>query len=135
MDIFCWGRIGLVFLLSPGLQAQSKSPVCDAVHKGHAVGHEQDGVDAVREALAAGGDVNERDQAGWTPIMHAALECRAQILDLLLEHGAQVNVRSETTKTHAADDGRNAPLAGLGSRSDRRARRRERQRSRGTARD
>jgi len=97
LGISCWGRIGLVFLLSPGLLAQSKSPVCDAVHKGHAVGHEQDGIDAVREALAAGGDVNERDQAGWTPIMHAALECRAQILDLLIERGAQVNVRSETT--------------------------------------
>jgi ankyrin repeat protein len=85
MDISRWGQIGLVFQLSAGLLAQSKSPVCpvcDAVHKGHAVGHEQDGVDAVREALAAGGDVNERDQAGWTPIMHAALECRAQILDL-----------------------------------------------------
>jgi ankyrin repeat protein len=89
-----------VFLLSAGFLVQSNAPacpVCDAVHKGHAVGHEQDGVDAVREALAAGGDVNELDQAGWTPIMHAGLECRAQILDLLLEHGAQVNVRSKTT--------------------------------------
>ena len=114
MDIFCWSRIGLVFLLSPGLLAQSKSPVCDAVHKGHAVGHEQDGVDAVREALAAGGDVNERDAAGWTPIMHAALECRAQILDLLLEHGAQVNVRSETTNEGFMTTGRTPLLVAAG---------------------
>jgi|SRR5579875_3324759 len=114
MDIFYWSRIGLVFLLSAGLLAQPKSTVCDAVHKGHAVGHEQDGVDAVREALAVGGDVNERDQAGWTPIMHAALECRAQILDLLLEHGALVNVRSATTNKGFMTTGRTPLLVAAG---------------------
>lgn len=96
MHIFYLRRIGSLFLLSAAVLAQPKSTVCDAVHKGHAVGHEQDGVHAVREALAIGGNVNERDQAGWTPIMHAALECRAQILGLLLDQGALVNVRSET---------------------------------------
>ena len=106
--------IGLVFLLFAGLLAQSKSPVCDAVHKGHSVGHEQDGVDAVREALSAGGDVNERDQVGWTPIMHAALECRAQILDFLLEHGARVNVRSETTNQGFMTTGRTPLLMAAG---------------------
>ena len=114
MEISCWGRIGLLFVLSAGWLAQSKSPVCDAVHKGHAVGHEQDGVDAVREALAAGGNVNERDEAGWTPIMHAALECRAQILDLLLEHGAQVNVRSKTTNEGFMTTGRTPLLVAAG---------------------
>ncbi len=114
MKFFCWGRVGLVFLLSAGLLAQSKSTVCDAVHKGHAVGHEQDGVDAVRKALAAGGDVNERDQAGWTPIMHAALECRPQILDLLLEHGALANVRSETTNKGFMTTGRTPLLVAAG---------------------
>lgn len=103
-----------MFLLCAGLLAQSKSPVCNAVHRGHAVGHEQDGVDAVREALAAGGDVNERDQARWTPIMHAALECRAQILDLLLEHGAQVNVRSQTTNEGFMTTGRTPLLVAAG---------------------
>jgi ankyrin repeat protein len=57
--------------------AQESTPVIDAVHKGHAVGHEQDGVDAVRAALTADGDVNELDKTGWTPLMWAALECRA----------------------------------------------------------
>lgn len=114
MDISCWDRVGLVFVLSAGLLAQSKSTVCDAVHKGHAVGHEQDGVNAVSEALAAGSDVNERDQAGWTPIMHAALECRPQILDLLLEHGALVNVRSETTNKGFMTTGRTPLLVAAG---------------------
>lgn len=114
MHSLFWCRIGLAFLLSGSLLAQSKSPVCDAVHKGHAVGHEQDGIDAVRHALAAGGNVNERDQAGWTPIMHAALECRPQILDLLLEHGALVNVRSETTNQGFMTTGQTPLLVAAG---------------------
>src|SRR5437879_7595651 len=51
--------------------ASQRPSVIEAVHKGHAVGYEQDGIAAVRVALAAGGDVNERDNRGWTPLMHA----------------------------------------------------------------
>ena len=74
----------LVTLFMSLLIGQPPSSVIDAVHKGHAVGHEPDGIAAVREALAAGGDVNERDKIGWTPLMHACLECRADIVKLLL---------------------------------------------------
>jgi ankyrin repeat protein len=114
MKISHWGRVGLAFLLSASLLAQSKLTVCDAVHKGHAVGHEQDGVDAVRQALASGGDVNERDQAGWTPIMHAALECREQVVGFLIDHGASVNVRSETTNKGFMTTGRTPLLLAAG---------------------
>jgi len=72
--------------------------VIDAVHKGHAVGHEQDGVNAIRDALGAGGDVNERDTSGWTPLMHAALECRADELKLLLEKGGDPKLRGNAVK-------------------------------------
>ena len=77
-------------------QAQTRPSVIEAVHKGHAVGHEQDGVNAVRAALASGGDVNERDIDGSTPLMHAALECRAQIVSMLLERGADPKLRSHS---------------------------------------
>src|SRR5438270_446582 len=65
-------------------RAQHQTLVIDAVHKGDAVGHEQDGERAIRDAIAAAGNVNERDQSGWTPLMHAALECRADEMKLLL---------------------------------------------------
>ena len=84
----------MIARLCLALALAAQPSVIDAVHKGHAVGHEQDGVDAVRAALAAGGDVNERGNDGSTPLMHAALECRAQIVSLLLERGADARLRS-----------------------------------------
>jgi hypothetical protein len=87
---------GGIVCIALALAAQPRPSVIDAVHKGHAVGHEQDGVDAVRAALASGGDVNERDIDGSTPLMHAALECRAQIVSLLLERGADAKLRSHS---------------------------------------
>jgi len=79
--------------------AQQPPSVSDAVHKGHAVGHEQDGIDAVRAALAARGNVNERDESGWTPLMHAALECRARIMTLLLDRGADPKIHAKSSRT------------------------------------
>src|SRR4051794_22986219 len=83
------------------LAAAQETPVIDAVHKGHAVGHEQDGVNAIRDALGAGGDVNERDKSGWTQLMHAALECRADEIRLLLDKGGDPRLRG-----NVLDDGR-----------------------------
>lgn len=74
------------------------------------MGHEQDGVEAVRAALAAGGNVNERDQAGWTPLMWAALECRAGIVDLLLNGGADVNVHARSANEDSFLDHGQTPI-------------------------
>jgi hypothetical protein len=91
-------RCGAVLFSAMAAAAQQRPSVIDAVHKGHAVGHEQDGIEAVRMALAAGGDVNERDATGWTPLMHASLECRAGIVDLLVEQGADVRLQASSTR-------------------------------------
>ena len=94
-----WARIGAVLICPAyGFAQQQPASLIDAVHKGHAVGHEQDGVEAVRSALAAGGSVNERDKSGWTPLMHAALECRAQIVKLLLDNGSNVSLHANSTR-------------------------------------
>jgi Ankyrin repeats (many copies)/Putative peptidoglycan binding domain/Ankyrin repeat len=93
--------------------AQQRPSVIDAVHKGHAVGHESDGVEAVGKALAAGGDVNERDTNGWTPLMHACLECRPEIVRLLLERGADVRLRASRARaTLFVDHGQSALIIG-----------------------
>src|SRR5579859_8157517 len=90
----------IVLLASCFAASQQDLPIIEAVHKGHAVGNEQIGIDAVRTVLAAGGKVDETDNVGWTPLMHAALECRPGIMKLLLQSGADVN--------HTAADGATA---------------------------
>jgi ankyrin repeat protein len=81
-------------LIAVASSATQPPSVIDAVDKGHAVGREQVGIEAVRAALAAGGDVNERGPHGWTPLMDAALQCRAGIVSLLLKRGADPNLRT-----------------------------------------
>ena len=94
-----FARIGAVLLFPAfGLAQPQPASVIDAVHAGHAVGHEPDGIEAVRAALAAGGSVNERDKSGWTALMHAALECRPLIVKLLLKSGSNVSLRANSTK-------------------------------------
>ena len=100
---------GAVLLYAMMAAALERPSVIEAVHKGHAVGHEQDGIDAVGAALAAGGNVNEQDNDGWTPLMHAALECRAQIVKLLLERGADAGLRAKSARsTSFTDHGQSA---------------------------
>lgn len=94
--------------------SQQNLPVIDAVQESHPVGHEQIGMDAVRAALTAGGNVNERDKSGWTPLMYAALECRANIVKLLLDGGANANVRSDATGTKFFDTGQTPLLIASG---------------------
>jgi len=102
-------RIGASLLAAWAATAQQQGTVIDAINKGHAVGHEQDGVAAVRAALSAGGNVNERDRTGWTPLMHASLECRPAIVDLLLQSGADARERASNTRTTSfLDHGQNA---------------------------
>jgi ankyrin repeat protein len=96
----CLAQMVAVLLCSTLAIAQhERASVIEAVHEGHAVGHEQDGIDAVLRALAAGGSVNERDESGGTPLMHAALECRAQIVKLLLDRGADATLRANRART------------------------------------
>ena len=58
-----------------------------AVHRAAVVGD----VDGVRVALAAGGDPNGVDAAGWHPLHFAAQARSALVAALLLEAGAEVD--------------------------------------------
>ena len=89
-------------------------PVIDAVAEGHRVGDEDKGLAVVRKVLTAGGNVNERDRNGWTPLAHAALECRAEIVKALLEGGANPNARAVSTGKSFSEGGQTPLLIASG---------------------
>jgi len=45
--------------------------------------------------IAAGADVNKHDEDGFGPLMCASVEGRADVIELLLQHGAQVDAVDE----------------------------------------
>lgn len=70
-------------------------------------------VDVVEERLTAGADVNEADNAGWTPLYFAAMHGHEAVVKVLIEAGAEVNkardngetpLTTAVTECHEADD-------------------------------
>jgi len=67
----------------------------DAAEKGN--------LEAVKQHLAAGANVNAKDDDGWTPLLYAAAEGRKEVAELLIANGADVNVNVYgTTPLHIA---------------------------------
>ena len=58
-------------------------------------------IEAVKQHIAAGADVNAKNDWGWTPLTYAAINDHEEIAELLIAKGADVN---------AKDDGGETPL-------------------------
>ena len=61
-------------------------------------------IEAVKQHLAAGTDVNAKNKNGWTPLHAAAFEDHKEIAELLIAKGADVNAknRDDWTPLHFA---------------------------------
>ena len=53
-------------------------------------------IEGVKQAIAAGADVNAENEFGSTPLAYAAVNGRKEIAELLIANGANVNGRSST---------------------------------------
>ena len=56
-------------------------------------------IEAVKQHLAAGADVNAKDEDGGTPLLYAAAYGHKEIVELLIVTGANLNVKDEDGKT------------------------------------
>ena len=65
------------------------SGAADSIHLAAAVGN----IEAVKQHLAAGADVNAKTDYGWTPLIHAVDIGNKEMAELLIAEGADVNVK------------------------------------------
>lgn len=92
---------GLLFtgLFMANAQTAPADLLRDAVSKGHRLGSESAGVEAVRRALQAGVSANAQDNVGWTALMESGLEGLPEVAQVLVNAGADVNLRSHKGET------------------------------------
>ena len=61
-------------------------------------------IEAVKQHIAAGADVNAKDGGGWTPLHHAVLFVgNKEIAELLINNGADVNAMDKDGNTPLDD--------------------------------
>ncbi|HIM70910.1 MAG TPA: ankyrin repeat domain-containing protein [Gammaproteobacteria bacterium] len=61
-------------------------------------------IKAVQQHIAAGTDVNAKDEKGATPLHGAAFTGRMEVVELLIENGADVNAKDEDGGTPDTSD-------------------------------
>ena len=76
--------IAAVVLMGCG-PSEADRTLIDAAYAGN--------VEAVKQHLAAGTDVNEKDDDGWTPLHYAAYGVHKEIVELLIAEGADVDAK------------------------------------------
>ena len=63
-------------------------------------------IEAIKQHLAAGTDVNAKDGGGWPPLFYAAFSGRTEVAELLIAEGVDVNAKDNLgTLRYAASGG------------------------------
>ena len=94
---------------SPPAEAESAEPVVEAAKPEPTTAKAPDisfwkaamngNIEAVKQQLAAGADVNAKDGIGWTPLHSAAGRGRKEVNELLITNGADVNAKDAAGNT------------------------------------
>ena len=62
-------------------------------------GARTENIEAVKQAIADGADVNAKANDGWTPLHWAAWKSHKEIAELLIANGADVNAKNDVGDT------------------------------------
>jgi ankyrin repeat protein len=91
--------IAAVLVVGCGESQQPEPPTAKApdisIHEAVAEGN----IEAVKQAIADGADVNAKGRWGSTPLHHTALGGHKEITELLIAKGADVNAKGDGVKT------------------------------------
>jgi uncharacterized protein len=85
---------------APPAEAKPKPPTAKApdisIHDAAMTGN----IEAVKQHLAAGAEVDAKDyDLGWTPLHYAALGGHKEVAELLIAKGAEVNAKDKDGRT------------------------------------
>ncbi|MDC0065847.1 ankyrin repeat domain-containing protein [Verrucomicrobia bacterium] len=86
------------FLRKNGGKTSNWLKAAESIHMAAIAGH----IEAVKQHLAAGTDVNAKNDNGWTPLHYAAYGGHKEIAELLIDNNADVSAKdqSRTTPLH-----------------------------------
>jgi len=90
--------IAAVLLVGCG-ESQPPEPPDISLHKAAGAAGRKGNIEAVKQHLAAGADVNAKDDWGMTPLHCTAINNRKEIAELLIANGADVNAKYDDGKT------------------------------------
>ena len=99
--------IAAVLLVGCGESQQSapksKTPTVEAPDISISEAALNENIEAVKQHIAAGTDVNARDNGGSTPLHQAAINGHKEIAELLIANGADVNAKTDAGVTPLDD--------------------------------
>ena len=87
--------IAAVVLVGCATTQQPEPPTAKAPDISIHVAAREGNIEAVKQHLASGADVNVKDKVGGTPLHLAAFNGHKEIVELLIANGADVNARNK----------------------------------------
>ncbi|MEO1863286.1 MAG: ankyrin repeat domain-containing protein [Verrucomicrobiia bacterium] len=79
--------------VSKSAQPQQPSSKAEALNISIQKAASDGNVEAIKQHLADGTDVNAKGGSGWTPLFYAAFSGRTEVAELLIAEGAEVNAK------------------------------------------
>jgi ankyrin repeat protein len=79
--------------------SQPEPPTAKAVDISIHDAAKEGNIEAVKQHLASGADVNAKDKNGFTPLHLAAMQGQKEVAELLIANGADVNAKGDGGRT------------------------------------